>query len=217
MKMHYDVVTTVFFDLLPFLQAIPDSSLNDAGIWIAYHYFSSSNVSTGKSWKAKLIAWDGNELTGSTEATVFEYWYVEMLNALPALIWFRLYELGKLESETGYVSWIIPYFILNTLENGTSPVCGGSCIDYAAKAFTKYVLLHFVLFSYDNTAHSLQLAETFRIGARNINLPSNTQLWALPRLLVCSTGLNLTAEIHGQSMSDLVQTYANSYASMHLF
>jgi len=78
----------------------------------------------GKSWKNAFLQWNGNESPDSVQATVFEFWY---------------YELGRLGSETGVVSWGYPYFILNTLKNETSELCGGSCTNYAAAALTRAI------------------------------------------------------------------------------
>lgn len=75
-------------------------------------------------WKYKLLEWDGNETADCQQATVFEYW---------------MYYLGRLGSETGYYSWVFPYFILNTLANNTASECKGDCVKFAASSFVEAV------------------------------------------------------------------------------
>jgi penicillin amidase len=109
MRMQFNQITGLWADFLPLLQTIPTSSLDDVA----------------NSWLAALLKWDGNELTNSVEATVFEYW---------------IYTLGEMASqETGYASWAVPYYLLNTLRNDADPSCGGSCADVMARALKQAV------------------------------------------------------------------------------
>lgn len=79
-----------------------------------------------KTWRARLLAWDGNMRPDSVEATVFQTWYTE-LTRLPA-------------KEVGQEFWDEPRYLLRAMQSG-DPNCDQKetevvegCLDYAALA-----------------------------------------------------------------------------------
>jgi penicillin G amidase len=82
-------------------------------------------------WRDKLVAWDGDSVVGSTEATVFNAWVLELQRMDQA--------------ETGLAQWgqwaTAWYHVVAALRGAEAdPGCLGSCAAFAARALNTAVL-----------------------------------------------------------------------------
>ncbi len=99
-----DELSLLFFDFRPVLEKIQPKS------------------ERARTWRDRLLAWDGRTGAKSEEASVFEAWYTE-LTRLP-------------EAEVGTRYWQEPRYLLKALTRG-DPACtrrGVTCLDFAAQA-----------------------------------------------------------------------------------
>jgi len=117
-----------------YISSIQGSVVN---LEFSYLYDSVKNLvltnSDDLNWQSKLLAWDGNELTTSKEATIFEDFSVCLGNV-------TFFEIGG--------SWNKPYFLAQVFNNATSSGAGDdlscsmwnqTCLQYATSCFSSAV------------------------------------------------------------------------------
>eukprot|EP01105_Mastigella_eilhardi_P006355 TRINITY_DN17961_c0_g1_i1.p1 TRINITY_DN17961_c0_g1~~TRINITY_DN17961_c0_g1_i1.p1 ORF type:complete len:939 (-),score=183.12 TRINITY_DN17961_c0_g1_i1:167-2983(-) len=110
-----DVASTQFQDLLPAIRGMPESALS----------------SVASEWRQKLLVWDGNEVVGSEEATVFNSWVLELQRV-------DSNELGMTQWGDWSTAWahILGVF----LGEEEDPGCDGDCPLFAAQALNTAVM-----------------------------------------------------------------------------
>lgn len=110
-QMQQDTLTPLYRDLRPVLESMaPDSA-------------------EARSWRERLLAWDGDAAANSKESSVFHAWY-RALSTLPAE-----------ETGTGYWAGYPQYLIRATTEG--DPACDGhdgGCPGFAAQALERAIL-----------------------------------------------------------------------------
>lgn len=106
-----DQVSLLFTDFKPFLQNLQGLSSN------------------AQSWRDRLLNWNGNTSPDSQEATIFEFWYIE-LTKLPF-------------QETGALTWDFPQYLKKAFQDG-DPNCArvGGCDNFMRDAFERVVSEH---------------------------------------------------------------------------
>ncbi len=133
-------ISGLWKDFSPYINNIPDDTLDDTGLSPLLLYYLLISFLQNRQGLEKAY------FTVEWKYDNWQHWSDCVWILVPSATHFhvylhifcRYYLIGTLGKETGFFSFDSPYFLLNTLANETSELCGGSCTNFSAQAFSKY-------------------------------------------------------------------------------